>query len=428
MNTWVRRSLEASIVAAGFVVIGAGVANAAEPAHSAGLPNADQVTHTATGLVGTVTKTAHDLTGGAGLGAHKATAPTHVAKQRPVTSAHTGHTLPAHTLPGHHTGVHSVTGLVHRTTAGLLGDEQAHPMRHRAAAHEGLTKGVHVAKTVGVSRAVDVAPLAGNITSTATGVGDGRLDLRNLTRPAGSLDLTGTGETIGTATANVGHVGAVYGMTDTFGAVDAVGRLTGNLKKGRVDAVGSLDALLSSSNELGGNFGRLGSLDGTLDVNAVGDALVVATGRLAHGDLSGVAAATGAADVATTLNGALGDHAKLASSADLSAVLDASLVAAGELCRGHVWALGQLFGQLDGSLHVVGYVHGVGRLYVTGTLSAVLEGTLKAVGNLRSHHLTVVPSAHGSLDDAVAHAVASLGHGWPFAVVTGDLSGRSISL
>lgn len=425
MNTWVRRSLEASIVAAGFVVIGAGVANAAEPAHAAGLPNAD-VTHAASGLVGTVTKTAHELTGGTGVTKQHAT-PAHVAKQRSTRRVTSAHTLPAHTLPGHHSAVHSVTGLVHRTADGLLGQRQAHPMRHQGAAHKGV-KAMHVAKTVSVSRAVDVAPIAGNLASTLNGVGDSTLDLSHPTRPAGSLDLSGTGEAIGTVTADLGHAGALYGMTDTFGAVDVIAHATGNLHKGNVNAIGVADALVSSYNEVGGNLGDAGSIDGTLGVDAVGNALVAATGSLAHGDASGVLSATGAPDVAATLNGALGDFATVNSAADVSGFVDATLAAAADLRSGDVWAAGTLLADLDSSLDANAWLSGVGTVSVTGTLSAFLEGTLVTAGNLHSGHLSVVPSADGSLDEAVARAVANLDDGSSVADVTGDLSGRSISL
>lgn len=425
MNTWVRRSLEASIVAAGFVVLGAGVANAAEPAHAAGLPKTDQVAQTATGLVGTVTKTAHELTGGAGVTKQNA-APAHVDSRRSgrVTSAHT---LPAHTLPGHDNGVHQVTGLVHRTAEGLLGEPKAHPMRQRGPAHKGV-RTVHVAKTVNVTRAVDVAPIAGNLTSTLAGAGDGKLDLRHPTRPVGSLNLSGTGETVGTVTADLGHAGALYGMTDTFGAVDVVGHATGNLHKGSLNAIGVADALVSSYDEVGGNFGKAGSLDGSLDVDAVGNALAAATGSLARGDASGVLSATGAADVTATLNGALGHFARLGSDADLSGLVDASLAAAADLRSGDVWAAATLLADVDGSLDAHAWLRGVGTVSATGTLSAFVQGALVAAGNLHSGHFHVLPSAHGSLDEAVAHAVAHLGHGSPVADATGDLSGRSLSL
>jgi hypothetical protein len=87
MNIWVRRSLEAAVLAAGFAIVGAGAANAAEPATDAvtsALPNLTNLSSVPdpTGLLGGVLgNQRHAAPAGAGAVSHKATG-RHAAKHQ----------------------------------------------------------------------------------------------------------------------------------------------------------------------------------------------------------------------------------------------------------------------------------------------------------------------------------------------------------
>lgn len=422
MNAWVRRSLQASLLAGGFVVLGAGIASASEPATA--LPD----TGASADLVGTVTKTADDTvgavtgkqaaaTGSKALAEHVSGDERQDAAKKPARPARK--IVVKKTLPAHDT-VGAVTGQLTEATGGLLGKHASGAAGPRPLpAPEGTSRSVDLSTaqvlpydnpTADVVGGLAATPslgddgLTGDVTGMLTATVDGTLDtvvdagdlghatsssdlsgaLDGVTelsadgdRLSGITSVSGVLDTATSFTGEIADLGGISGSSLNTSTLDGILALDGDLGEGRLYGFGALSSTLDSINTVDVWLGDDSYLTSTLDVFAWTDGIVEAAADLSEGDASGIAALAGTLDALATVDGQLGDHAALTGSLWVSALVDATVVVAADLTEGDVSGVGTLFAALDSTGHLHAFVDGLGHIdgstAVTGGLDAVLE-------------------------------------------------------
>lgn len=431
MNVWVRRSLQASLLAGGFVVLGAGIANASEPATT--LPDTGKTAD----LVGTVTKTADDTVGAVTGDRAAATAPARSERAskerqdavkkpaRPARKIVVKKTLPAHDTVGAATGQLTEATPLTEVARGLLGKHASGAAGPRPlSAPEGTSRSVDLSTTdvlpfdnptadaVGTLTAVsnlDDDGLGGDVTGTLAATVDGTVDtvvdagdlghatsssdlfgaLDGVTelsvdgdRLSGITSISGVLDTATSFTGEVAHLGGISGSSLNTGTLDGILALDGDLDEGELYGFGALSSTLDSINTVDVWLGDDSYLTGTLDVFAWTDGIVEAAADLSEGDVSGIAALAGTLDALATVDGQLGDHAMLTGSLWVSALVDATVVVVADLAEGDVSGVGTLFAALDSTGHLDGYVEGLGDVTASTEIAGELDSILEIVGDV----------------------------------------------
>lgn len=412
VNTWVRRSLQASIIAGGFVVLGAGVANAAEPGGVVG-----QVTDTAKSTVDQATEQ-DPATNGV---TDKATKTAKVTKQTVKKQADA---VQEPVAPADDP-VQSATREVTKTAGKVVDDAQPQPMEPARKAAPEQRKAERVEAPVVnelpvADRTVDELPatattaamprldvvddsiaadVVGTVTATADETVPASVDLGDhgavdsVTDVAGNLDgmtditatengldgitsVSGVLDTASTLTADVPGVASVFAASSTIGTVDGLLLTSADLTRGDLSALGNVTSTLDSANVVDVDAGDLGYLTTTADVSGWADAVGTGYASLRTGDVSGFLAAAGMLDAVVTADGQLADLAGLSGVVTASAVADGFLSAVGNLYDGDLAATGALFATLDSTVDAQAWAGDVADVTLDAVASSVVDETL----------------------------------------------------
>lgn len=389
MNTWVRRSLQASLIAGGFVVLGAGVANAAEPVQQ---PDAGQVGQTSKKLAGDARDTAQ------GVDQVTRKAPADTAEKSQPKSAPDGaeqadSTAQATEATNEVTKAKktaSVTGEVDKAADGVAGKRNLSvkknlPLEKRATPQR---QSRSVAPEADVTRTADATDLVVTPTSTV-----------DRTVPV---------------TVDLGDLGNANGVTDVFGAAD--GMTEGNLDAHGLDGITSVTGVLDTASTLTAEVPGVVTVDGSSVTTSTADAVLEATAELSEGHLHGFGAATGMVDSISSLAVDAGDLGYLRATADAYGWLDGFGELAADLPSGDVWGMLAATSALDGVLTADGRVADLAGLSGVVTTSALLDGFAEAAGNLHDGELSGFAELYGTLDGMADGAgwIAGLGD-WSFS-------------
>lgn len=425
MNSWVRRSLQASIIAGGFVVLGAGVANAAEPGQAADL---GQVGGVVGNVTGTAKSTVDQVTSQAPT-AGKATKVTKQAKHAAPKQVKTAKVAPAKDTVG------SVTGEVKQTTGKLLGNtpavEKVHkartlpaPAKQQATRTEvpAVNEMPAVDQPLGGITADPLAPVTGLVGqsplgNTATARDADALPASVAGDVVPNVDVTDAGvvaEVVGTltgtveesvpATVDLGDHGYVDSVTDVFGTLDGMTYLTAD-DHGLYGITG-ISGVLDTASTLTADVPGVASVFGYSSTFATVDAVVEAAGDLSQGDLYGFGAVSGTLDSFNILDVDAGDLGYLTTTASVSGWLDVIGDAYASLSTGDVSGFLAATSTLDAVLTADGQLADLAGLSGVVTASALVDGFLAFAGNVYEGDLFATGSLFAALD-----ATAD-GYGW----------------